>query len=76
LREFGLPSDALGVALAGFNIGVEIGQVTIVALTVPTLLVIDRLLNAGERSPALVRVASLLIVGLGLYWLVRRTILV
>lgn len=76
LREFGLPSDALGVALAGFNIGVEIGQVAIVAVAVPTLLVIDRLTNAGERNPALVRVASLLIAGLGLYWLVERTILV
>ncbi len=76
LREFGLPSDALGVALAAFNIGVEIGQVAIVVLAVPTLLVIDRLTHAGERSPALVRVASLLIAGLGLYWLVERTLLV
>jgi hydrogenase/urease accessory protein HupE len=76
LREFGLPSDAIGIALAAFNIGVEIGQVAIVALAVPVLLIIDRIASRGVRSPALVRAASLMIAGLGLYWLVERTVLV
>jgi hypothetical protein len=39
------------------------------------LLIIDRMMNAGARSPALVRAVSLLIAGLGLYWLVERTVL-
>ena len=35
LRELGLPSDALALALAGFNLGVETGQLAIVALVLP-----------------------------------------
>ncbi|HRY14739.1 MAG TPA: HupE/UreJ family protein [Candidatus Competibacteraceae bacterium] len=35
LRDLGLPSDALALALAGFNLGVETGQLAIVALMLP-----------------------------------------
>lgn len=73
LREFGLPGDALAMALAAFNIGVEIGQVAIVSIAVPLLLGIDRLMRADGRSPRLVHAASLVIAGLGLYWLLVRT---
>jgi hypothetical protein len=38
LREYGLPQGALVPALAAFNIGVEIGQIAIVALVFPLLL--------------------------------------
>lgn len=75
LRAFGLPSEALGLALAAFNVGVEIGQVAIVGIAVPVLLALDRLRRTEARSPALVRSASLVIAGLGLYWLVERTLL-
>ena len=75
LREFGLPGDALAVALAAFNIGVEIGQVTIVSIAVPLLLGIDRLMRAEGRSPGLVYAASTVIAGLGLYWLLARTVI-
>ncbi len=71
--------DALLVALAFFNIGVEIGQVAIVAIVVPLLLVVDRLTArapaAPARRPALVHVASALIAGLGGYWFIERTLL-
>lgn len=75
LRAFGLPSEALGLALAAFNVGVEIGQVAIVGIAVPILLGVDQLGRAGARSPALVRSLSLVIAGLGLYWLLQRTLL-
>lgn len=75
LRDFGLPREALGLALASFNIGVEIGQVAIVAVAVPVLLVIDRLMRRDTRSRALVRALSLVIAGMGLYWLAARTVL-
>ena len=75
LRDFGLPPDALGLALASFNIGVEIGQVAIVAVAVPVLLGIDRLMKVATRSRALVTGLSLLIGGMGLYWLAARTVL-
>jgi len=74
LRDFGLPPDALGLALASFNIGVEIGQVAIVAVAVPVLLGIDRLMHAATRSRALVSAMSLIIAGMGLYWLAARTV--
>ncbi|MBL8251820.1 MAG: HupE/UreJ family protein [Candidatus Competibacter sp.] len=35
LRELGLPEDALALALAGFNLGVETGQLAIVAAALP-----------------------------------------
>jgi hypothetical protein len=42
LREYGVPDRALIPALAAFNIGVEIGQVAIVSLIFPLLLLSDR----------------------------------
>ncbi|MCK7494395.1 MAG: HupE/UreJ family protein [Comamonadaceae bacterium] len=35
LRDLGLPSNALALALAGFNLGVETGQLAIVAAVLP-----------------------------------------
>ena len=79
LRDIGLPQDALLIALAFFNIGVEIGQVAIVAIVVPLLLGIDRLSArapaAPARRPALVYTISALIAGLGGYWFIERTLL-
>jgi len=70
--------DALVPALAAFNIGVEIGQVAIVALVFPLLLLADRLMAAGAvgkgRQPSLVYSCSAVIFALGLYWLIERTV--
>ena len=74
LRDFGLPTNAVVLALASFNIGVEIGQVAIVAIAVPALLALDRLMKNTERSPVLVNSLSAVIAILGLYWLVLRTV--
>jgi HupE / UreJ protein len=76
LREYGLPDDALAPALAAFNIGVEIGQVMIVAVIFPVLLLSDRIGEAAgrkERHPAIVYACSTVILALGLYWLIERT---
>jgi hypothetical protein len=35
LQELGLPADALLLALLGFNVGVELGQLAIVAVFLP-----------------------------------------
>lgn len=37
LADLGLPRGALAISLAGFNIGVELGQLTIVAVVVPLI---------------------------------------
>lgn len=75
LRAFGLPQEALGLALASFNIGVEIGQVAIVAIAVPVLLAIDRLRGPEARRAVVVHAASYTIGAFGLFWLVERTVL-
>jgi hypothetical protein len=57
---------------------VEIGQVAIVALVFPLLLLADRLMAAGAvgkgRQPSLVYSCSAVIFALGLYWLIERTV--
>jgi hydrogenase/urease accessory protein HupE len=82
LQEFGLPRSALVPALASFNIGVEIGQIAIVCLVVPALLGMDRLLASGRGvvarpirpAPAVYAISAVIIV-LGSYWFLARTVL-
>jgi hydrogenase/urease accessory protein HupE len=70
LREFGLPTEALGWSLFSFNVGVEIGQLLVV------LLVTSLLVTLRRRSPALgsrVAVAgSIIVIAAGTYWFVQR----
>jgi hydrogenase/urease accessory protein HupE len=76
LREIGLPTNAVAAALAAFNIGVEIGQVAIVAIVVPALIALDRLMAVDRTKPAraatLVYALSALITALGSYWFITR----
>lgn len=72
LQEIGLPSHAVVPALAAFNIGVEIGQVAIVAMVIPPLIGLDGLVAIDRAKPArpaaLVYALSALITLLGSYW--------
>ena len=68
LGEVGLPREVLGWALAGFNAGVEIGQLGIVILVVP-------LLTWAGRREMVVRWGSMGIMAAGLYWTVTRLFL-
>ncbi|MGZ3294811.1 MAG: HupE/UreJ family protein [Xanthobacteraceae bacterium] len=78
LREIGLPTNAVATALAAFNIGVEIGQVAIVAIIVPALIAMDRLMAIDRTKPAraapLVYALSALITVLGSYWFLTRVL--
>jgi hypothetical protein len=77
LQEIGLPRGALVSSLAAFNLGVEAGQLAIVAVLLPILLLADRLLARAppvERRPALVYPLSALIAVAGLFWLLERTV--
>jgi len=69
LTDLGLPQDALVVALVGFNVGVETGQLAIVAAFLPLIYFLRRswvyrqlLLNGG----------SILIAILATIWFVER----
>jgi hydrogenase/urease accessory protein HupE len=76
LREVGLPPNAVVIALATFNVGVEIGQVAIVSIVVPALIALDWLTSTDPAKPmraaSLVYALSVLISLLGSYWLVTR----
>lgn len=72
LAEAGLPTDRLATALLGFNIGVELGQLGVVAVIWPIL---HALLRADNRAigRSVVEVGSAAVAGLGLFWFVSRT---
>ena len=72
LQEFGLPQRALIPALASFNIGVEIGQITIAAIVLPLVWQLRKKPGFIRRGvPALSAVVALA----GAYWFLQRTIL-
>ena len=73
LAEFGLPFDQFIVALISFNIGVELGQLVVVAACVGGIMVWTRH-KSWYQSAVAVPISAF--VGLvGLYWFMERTIL-
>ena len=71
LGEMGLPQGAKVTALVCFNLGVEIGQIAIVLLTVPLIAVVERRTSALGVRRFVYGVSSVLLV-LGVYWFVER----
>ncbi|WP_234026919.1 HupE/UreJ family protein [Erythrobacter sp. HKB08] len=72
LNEIGLPEGEVVAALLAFNIGVEAGQLLVVALVLLLLEAVRRIAH-GALAPA-VRVASYGIGITGAYWLVERVV--
>jgi len=81
LREVGLPDDAIPLALAFFNVGVEAGQLLFVATVFLLFQLFGRLMNRhgaiAERpslpGAAVTRPASYVIGTLAAFWLIERT---
>ena len=71
LLEMKLPTDKLAELLFGFNIGVEVGQVSVV-LTVLGLAALLVKLGLGMPRRLVVDLASAALVGIGLYWFLGR----
>ncbi|HET9035329.1 MAG TPA: HupE/UreJ family protein, partial [Myxococcaceae bacterium] len=69
LRALELPRALLAPSLLTFNLGVELGQLVIVALAWPLL---RWLRGVGRMWPTGVRWASAGVAVLGVYWLVQR----
>ena len=69
LIEMGVPQRAIVPALASFNIGVEIGQIGVVLIVVPLLVLIDKRFFHGERNLRLVQICSAAVACAGVYWL-------
>ena len=70
LTEFGLPADLYLAALLWFNVGVEIGQVTLLIAAYLAITIWFSDPHVYRRS--IVIPGSLLIGGLGVYWTVER----
>lgn len=68
LRELGLPSEGLAVSLLSFNVGVEIGQFVIIALTFPLIYHITK----TRWRKQLVYGLSSVIMTFGLLWFIER----
>jgi hydrogenase/urease accessory protein HupE len=72
LIELGVPQRAVVPALASFNIGVEIGQIAVVLVAIPLLVLIDKRFFNGERDLRFVQFCSGVIACVGAYWLFER----
>ena len=71
LTEIGLPDERMAVALAGFNIGVELGQLAVVALLWWLVSWYGRR-NANWNYQSWFDTASAGLCGLGVFWFISR----
>jgi len=70
LSELGFNGEFLTLSLLGFNVGVEIGQVAIIALIFPLLYFIRNL----KLYPIFLTILSVLLIFISLYWFVERAL--
>jgi hydrogenase/urease accessory protein HupE len=75
LRELGLGSEGnfIAVPLFAFNLGVELGQLLIAALALPLLLKLHQ--SNESLGNKIARALSVIIILLGGWWLLERTLL-
>lgn len=73
LGEFGLPAGQFVAALIGFNVGVELGQLTVIALA---FLAVGYWFGSKDWYRNRIAIpASLVIAAVGAYWFVERVFL-
>ena len=88
LADFGLPETQFIPALIGFNVGVEMGQLTVIALAATLLWLGCRAASQARLQGVEARVAaypvmfrawsvtgSLIIGGIAIFWVIERTLL-
>jgi hypothetical protein len=67
-----LPTERLAAALLGFNVGVEIGQLAVVAVLWPVLVWLESV-RGGRPHRLVADVAGAAVCGVGLFWFLTRT---
>jgi hypothetical protein len=72
LLKMQLPTGRLAQLLLGFNVGVEVGQLTLVAAVTGLAILATRLKVALPR-PIVVDFACTILIGLGTYWFIQRS---
>lgn len=70
LKDFGMPDDAFMTALISFNVGVELGQLAVIAIAYFTVAIWFR--NSNHYRRFVVIPASLTISTVALFWTVQR----
>jgi hypothetical protein len=73
LQDFGLPQGQFIPALIGFNIGVELGQLTVIAIAFLCVGLWFRDRSWYRRAISIP--ASVVIALIGIYWVIERTLL-
>lgn len=68
LQEMELSRSSLVSSLLFFNAGVEIGQIAIIAVTFPLLI----LLRRYKTFPRIITASSVVVITIGLFWFVQR----
>lgn len=71
LAELGLPKETLVLSLLGFNLGVEAGQLAIVAVFLPLAYALR---NSGFYRRGVLVGGSLIIIVIALLWLIERAL--
>lgn len=71
LRELGLPRGEFATALLAFNAGVELGQLSVIAIA---LLAVGWIRGRKAYRGRVVVPASIVIAAVGLYWCVERAV--
>lgn len=74
LRDIGLPHNGLVLSLAAFNLGVELGQVAVVAVCVLLLAVAMTRIPQRWYRAVVVRGGSVVVALLGILWLTERVL--
>lgn len=72
LGDFGIATGRFVEALIGFNIGVELGQLSVIAIA---FLLVGWFMKKDWYRKAIAIPASLVIAAVGAYWVVERTLL-
>lgn len=72
LGDYGIASERFAVALIGFNIGVEFGQLAVIAIA---FALVGWFLHATWYRKVIAIPASLIIAAIGAFWVVERTLL-
>ena len=72
LRSIGLPQGEVPAALVAFNLGVEAGQLAVIAAVLAVSLGLARIVP--RHQPRLVRMAAYAIGVTGAYWLIDRSL--
>ena len=70
LQEMGLPSGALGWSLFSFNLGVEMGQITVAVVVASALMALRARSDVAGRRFAVA--GSIVVMAAGTFWFIQR----